>query len=419
MKLAHAVLILFYMILQWLVSGLSRSVGMWLCATGMLAFALALLAMRLGWQRPLFVVYFCAINIALFVGSGEAVLRLAPGVLRGWIANEAYGGYHCLAGGIYERDCRLGYALKPSTSTTLYWNGHWWRHETNAAAYRGDQVERADAVFLGDSMIYGHGVENAQTVPSQYGAQGSQSVANLGQQGTCLVQMCARLRAIGTPLRPQVVFVCCHFNDIAEAGYWYSTEELQRFLAASGDYEPLARIEFHPRPWWRADQHIWNAHVAPSLRLAGALDAGYHLLGNSRLRKAVATGPAVPYVPSAEKLNEPFAPGEAAASSKDRLEWKVHCHAAACLKELCAASGARMVLFDIGYPHAFSHAMEQLAKRLRVNYSPAGRTALVKALSGDDIYLANDGHWSAAGCAFVAAELAKTNYGAVNYLSAR
>ena len=36
--------------------------------------------------------------------------------------------------------------------------------------YRGAAVDAADVVFLGDSMIYGHGVENDQTVPSQFQA---------------------------------------------------------------------------------------------------------------------------------------------------------------------------------------------------------------------------------------------------------
>ena len=49
-----------------------------------------------------------------------------------------------------------------------YWQGHWWRHSANAAGFRGALVDQADAVFLGDSMIYGHGVEDEETVSSQF-----------------------------------------------------------------------------------------------------------------------------------------------------------------------------------------------------------------------------------------------------------
>src|SRR5262249_49613281 len=155
--------------------------------------------------------------LASVVGILETVLRLAPGVLSGSVADQAYSGYHCYAGGIYVPDYHLGFTLRPNCSRDLYWAGHWWRHATNAPRYPRAAVERADAAFLGDSMIYGHGVEDAQTVPSQFHARTGWAVANLGQQGTCLIQMAMRYQHRGAGLQPRVVFVCSHFNDITDA----------------------------------------------------------------------------------------------------------------------------------------------------------------------------------------------------------
>src|SRR5262249_30753392 len=161
-------------------------------------------------------------------------------------------------------------------------HGHWWQHRTNAAGFRGDALEQADAVFLGDSMIYGHGIENDQTVSSQFAAQTGQSAANLGQQGTCLVQMAYRLRHTGLPLRPCVLFVGSQLKDIAEAVEGYPEEELKRFPAAKREdgSEPLARRHFWPKAWFRADAHVWDAHLAPCLCLAGALSGWQQALGD-------------------------------------------------------------------------------------------------------------------------------------------
>jgi len=79
------------------------------------------------------------------------------------------------------------------------------------------------------------------------------------------------------------------------------------------------------------------------------------------------------------------------------------------MARLAHASGARLVLFDLGYPRAFTRAIEDEAGRLGVDYSPAGREALEAAREGRVAsYLVDDGHWTAAGAEVVAGELART-----------
>jgi hypothetical protein len=65
------------------------------------------------------------------------------------------------------------------------------------------------------------------------------------------------------------------------------------------------------------------------------------------------------------------------------------------------------VLLDLGYPRGLSRAVEALAGELQVEYSAAGRVALDRALAGQPIYLADDGHWTPEGNDVVAAELSR------------
>jgi hypothetical protein len=368
----------------------------------------SLVAMRSGRRGPLFGLYFAVLLAAASVASLEAVLRIFPGVLTGQTANYAYSGYHDHSGGIYRCDRHMGLAMRPNLRREIYWNGHWWLHEANAAGYRGPQVHRAAAVFLGDSMIYGHGVANDDTVSSCFRARTGLEVANLGQQGTCAIQYWLRLRDVGLSLSPCVVFVCCHPNDIDEPCYFYSADELRRFLERPIDdgQPPTVLEKFLPRPWWSLEE-IWNEYLAIPLRVTGAMNGLKLKASDPSGTRTSPAAPALGYASVAGMIDAHFAPWEATASEEARLGWQAHVRSLEKIAWCCRRQGATMILFDIGVPREFSKAMESLAHQLGVRYSSAGRIALDRALAGADIYLANDGHWSAHGCDVIAAELAK------------
>ncbi len=410
-----ALAVLLSLLPLWVVSSSIRSAGGFVFLAGVVFLTAGGIAFHLGWRRPLFALWLGLGLASLLTVTLEAVLWLAPGLLTGSIANFAYEGYHVLPGGIYRRDSHMALELKPGFARTLYWNGHWWHHGTNAAGYRGPGLAQADVVFLGDSMIYGHGVENADTVPSRFAARSGLRVANLGQQGTCLIQMWLRLRRLGLGLQPRLVVVCSHPNDIAEGVSFYGLDELERFIArpVEDEAEPLVMPWYRPRPRWDW-KHYWNDHLALALRTAGALEG----LGRAIHTRWSGSGPRSqdgsesPWekahgVPSVSYLQSPFSPEAPGASPEQRLGWQAHCQALAKIKYLCERQGARLVMLDLGYPHAFSQAIEAEARRLGVVYSPVGRVVLARALEGEDIYLAQDGHWSARGSDAVAAELLK------------
>jgi hypothetical protein len=298
--------------------------------------------------------------------------------------------------------------MSPGVRRQMYWAGHWWEHDANADGYRGPAVPRADAAFLGDSMVYGHGVGPNDTLPARFAARTGRAVANLGQQGTCQIQSWLRLERIGLRLRPTLVFASSHFTDLREATQWYPPDELERFLASplESPYVPLARREYRPRPSWDPVS-FWARHVSLPLRCGG--------IGGALARTLRGRGPGVGpnaagswRVPSAAEIEAPFTATSAEGAPEDALGWRVHVRAIRQIKRLCDGAGARLVLLDLGYPRGFSQAVQALAGELRVEYNPAGRVALERALDGQPVYLVDDGHWTGEGNDIVAAELARS-----------
>ena len=400
-----------YLLLLWVSTSIARGKGLVLFLGGVVLLGFALFRFARGRRTTLYALYFLALLAASTILVGEVVLRTSRGLVKGRVGNYVNGGYHDEPEGIYVLDPHLGRAMRPNVSRRMCWNGHWWRHDANAEGYRGPVLEKAAAVFLGDSLVYGHGVETGDTAAARYAGRTGRPAANLGLQGACPVQSLYLLREKGLRLGPEVVFLCVHPNDLADVRFWFDPEEIGRFLADSRQqpYLPLVRREL--RAPERNVYDWWLLHAAVPLRSARLLRALVHQGASATeggAPQAESTGPAGgPWLPRRESLEEPFVATQPGASEEVRLAWAVIRHAIERMRDLGDEAGARLVLFDLGYPHAFSAAVEDLAGKLQVAYSPAGRVALQRALAGEEIYLADDGHWSPRGNQVVAEELAK------------
>lgn len=395
-----AVTVPIYLVLLWFSASVLRTAGVYVFLVGTIALVVGWLFLLRGQRGILYAAYLAVLLMAGLVGACEMTLCFAPNLLRGMVANYAYGRYHTNVGGIYDYDEHMSKRLKPNLVCSNYFNGHRWTHDSNARGYRGPQLESADTVFLGDSLIYGHGVETHQTVPHEFEVESGLRSANLGIQGSGFMQAWMRFKRLGVPLRPKWVFLCSCYNDIIDVNHDYSAEELNTFVASAvdDDTEPLARSEFHPPVWWEL-QRNWSDRLALPLYSAGAvrvLGQGFKL-GLQNLAKPVAA------VPDQNFADRPWE----LTTDDTKLAWRAHCHALRKIQHLCREQGATLVVFDVGFPRQFTQATETAVKESGIAYSIAGRTVFERSLAGEAMYLVDDGHWSAKGCQTVAHELAQ------------
>ena len=391
-----------YLVLLWIASSVFRGKGLVVVVLGGLVLWLALSEFRRG--RRTFLCRLCifmAFCAAAVMGC-EGLLRLFPGLPRGQLANYVSHGYHGEPGGVYARDPLLAQALRPSLRRTMYWNGHVWTHETNADGYRGQRLAAADAVMLGGAAVYGQGVEGDQTVPARFALAARMTTANLGQQGACLIQDLELLRRVGLRLKPRLILVCSQPGELTDALHWYAPEELDHFLAEDG-YRPLARPIYRDAPAMSVFD-FWFLRVALPLRSGRLLQALVAEPHDRVLETPVPQSAGDHFVPAADVVTAPFAPD---TLPEQRLGWQASRRALAEIQREAAIAGARVIVFDLGYPVAFSTALERLAQDLGVTYSDAGRRVLARARAGESMYLANDGHWTPTGCDAVARELAQ------------
>ena len=395
-----------YLLLLWVVASASSRVrGGATCAAGLIVLAAGIAALRRGRPRLLYTACFGMLMAAACAGGMELLLRLAPGVIGGRPASVAYTGYHWYAGGIYRLDLHRGPVQKPGFRREMYWNGHWWHHETNRDGYRGPALARADAVFLGDSMVYGHGVEQRDTLSSRFDERTGLASANLGQQGACLLQCLATFREIGLRLRPRVVFVCTHPTDVEDALDVYGSSELHRFVD-EGRWPLVVREKYRPRPWWDL-LDLWAVRLALPMRSSALPGAVFRGVRDRFRGEAPAPQAAGYWKPSPEAIAGPYPAFGATATDDLRLGWAATRRALAEIARLADQAGAQVVLFDIGFPRDLSQSVAATARELGAGYSPAGAAALGLSFSGVESYLADDGHWSPTGNAVVARELAR------------
>jgi hypothetical protein len=123
----------------------------------------------------------------------------------------------------FETDCRFG---------KLRWN-----HRGDRWGFRNPESwERVDVALLGDSFVYGHGVEEHETVAHYMREQTGLRVANLGVTGGSPVEYVAYLRNFALRLAPRVVVVLAFANDIDDISEKRDRAALENF--ANGGNAP-------------------------------------------------------------------------------------------------------------------------------------------------------------------------------------
>lgn len=189
------------------------------------------------WQRrALGLVVSCLI----FWGALEAVLRLAPGLVGPPLANWVYTTYGNFHGGIYFHEPVTDMNFqRPSFEASGYFNGYRWRHATDARGFRNPPGAPTGLLLLGDSMIYGHGVAEEDTVAAVLRRRHRRPAYNMGRQGDSLYQHYVLLRVYLDETSPRQVVLFAFANDVDDLLFYRTAEQVETRPEADLDYPRL------------------------------------------------------------------------------------------------------------------------------------------------------------------------------------
>ncbi len=126
--------------------------------------------------------------------------------------------YDTLPGGMYvhEPTTRMHF-MRANHSIRTFSHGYWWHHATDGLGYRNPpDLERRDVLLLGDSLIYGHGVEEHQTVSHFLRRDHAVPAYNAAQQAHCLYEEYVTYRLLADVLRPKTVVLFVFLNDVRD-----------------------------------------------------------------------------------------------------------------------------------------------------------------------------------------------------------
>ncbi|HEV2852117.1 MAG TPA: hypothetical protein VHC97_04865 [Thermoanaerobaculia bacterium] len=173
----------------------------------------------------------------------EAALRTLPLKRASALANEVYTAYGSFPGGIYftEPETRINFMV-PNLETVNFWNGYSWRHRADGLGFRNPPgLKDRSLLLLGDSLIYGHGVEEEQTVAHILRTRDGRPAYNMARQGDCLYQQYVLLRLYRDELAPRTVVLFVFFNDFSDLLFYRTREEIERMPELGLDDRALRR----------------------------------------------------------------------------------------------------------------------------------------------------------------------------------
>ena len=182
--------------------------------------------------------------VAVALGGLELLLRARPTLLGYPFANGVLSKYTDGEGGIFYKDRQAQTRFMiPNFTTQMYANGYVWTHQTDALGFRNKPLSvPADIVLLGDSFIYGHGVDFEFTVGAILANLTGLSVDNLARQGDCTLQQAYLVTEFLPLLRPRYVVYFFFENDLADLHTFLDDSALQAFID-----QPLEGIHYAHR----------------------------------------------------------------------------------------------------------------------------------------------------------------------------
>lgn len=303
---------------------------------------------------------------------------------------------------------RLGlWFHRPDFEGRCYFNGHHWTHRSDAFGWRNPRTwKRVDVAILGDSMVYGHGVEERDTIAHRLRELTGLRVANLGITGGHPAEYLAVLRNFAIRLRPRVIVVFFFANDLSDLRATRSAAA----LAAFADHGAAPELRVFPRSRLLAD--------VPTVAMPSPWDASYlvRVWRFAALERASRTGSLSQALPSDSGFDARGVPSNLDCRAFDHdheLELRYVSRAIEVMRASTVANHEQLVLGYLPLPTrtttdvCFGRALRRWARTARLPFS------LPVLQDGDGAplpytRLARDGHLTGEGAGRVAADLAAT-----------
>ncbi len=158
--------------------------------------------------------------VALVVGllMAESAIRIFPNLLNEKLRHAAFSRYDTLPGGIFlfEGLTRTRF-MRADHRTRAYSHGYFWTHETDSHGYRNPgEADDRSVLLLGDSTIYGHGVESEETVAHFLKTDHDVAAYDMSAQGQCIYDHYLALRLFLDEFRPETVLLFIYVNDVQD-----------------------------------------------------------------------------------------------------------------------------------------------------------------------------------------------------------
>jgi hypothetical protein len=148
----------------------------------------------------------------------EGLLQISPGVLPRKLQNVVFSRYGTLPGDLYFREPISSVLFMfRDDEVRAFFNGYWWEHRTDHFGFRNpDDLKRREILLVGDSILYGHGVEDEYSIAHMLRTRYGYAAYSLSRQGACLNDHYVNLRLFMEDLDPQIVILFFFINDYFE-----------------------------------------------------------------------------------------------------------------------------------------------------------------------------------------------------------
>jgi GDSL-like Lipase/Acylhydrolase len=154
----------------------------------------------------------------LLIAGFEVLLRYSPTVFGNNIATKLYNKYTTSPGGIYFYEpLTETHRMWPNFHTRAYHNGYFWDHKTDENGFRNPpDRQKKEILLLGDSFIYGHGVDDVSTVSHFLHSKFKRNVYNMAVQGNSIYEEYILARLHLDAFDPKTVIVFFYGNDFSD-----------------------------------------------------------------------------------------------------------------------------------------------------------------------------------------------------------